>query len=63
MRLWIDSKPAYSGAKVNSTSIDIHSGFVCSANGTSTRKVNIDGEGGTWSVTQSNYKNWLLIYC
>jgi hypothetical protein len=49
----------YNWSSVNSTGIDVYAGFVCSAIGTSTWKVNIDGEGGAWSVKQATYKSWL----
>lgn len=35
-----------------------YDGFVCSAVGTSTYKVNVDGGGGTWSVPEATYRTY-----
>lgn len=52
----------YGYSYANTNGVDWFRGLVCSANGTSSWKVNVsDGSGGTWSIPQAHYRTYYWI--
>lgn len=48
----------YGWSTASATLIGYYDGLVCSAKGTSTYSVSIEGMGGTWSVAQATYRTY-----
>jgi hypothetical protein len=53
----------YAWSYANVSGVHYYDGFVCSASGTSTYKVYIDGDGGTWSVPEAHYRTYTWYDC